>query len=131
MWYNKYFYLIFAARQQCARKQSDKCALKSINRLMIRELTHLQTKWSYLRAKEMESLHKMSRLGYFMIVLKRKKQGQENNAWLQNKIQDYNSAEVCWPHKAQRPNSNSSWMTMNDWIPAPVFQLKSGCNINQ
>lgn len=100
---------------------------------MKRELTHLQSKLSYLQAKEMESLHKMSKLGYFMIALKRKKQGQdkENNTWFQNKILDCNSAEVCWPQKAQKPNSNSSCMTMNDWVPAPVFQLKSGCNINQ
>lgn len=32
-----------------------------------------------------------------MLVLKKKKQGQhkENNTWLQNKIQDCNSAEIC------------------------------------
>lgn len=93
----------------------------------------MQTKWSYLQAKEIEFLYKMFKLGYFMIVLKRKKQWQheENNTWLQNKIQDCNSAEVCWSLKAQKHDSNNSWMTMNDWIPASVFQLKSGCNTNQ
>lgn len=93
----------------------------------------MQAKWSYLQAKEMEFLYKMFKLGYFMIILKRKKRWQhkENNTWLQNKIQDCNSAEVCWSHKAQKRNSNNSWMTMNDRILASVFQLKSGCNIKQ
>lgn len=44
---------------------------------MIRELTHLQAKWSYLQAKEIESLYKMSKLGYFIIVLKKEETGTE------------------------------------------------------
>ena len=63
--------------------------------------------------------------------MKKQWQHKEDNTWLQNKIQDCNSAEVCWSHKAQKHNSNYSWMTMNYWIPVSLFQVKWESNIKQ